>query len=251
MCDDHLVALPLLTVVHHTNFLLFFLMIRRPPRSTLFPYTTLFRSCRSPAGAPKRPPSPLPGMRTREPVSTPAGIRTFTVSVFGITPLPLQREHRERRRPVPPQSGQSCANRKRPPARCTCPGPLQVEQTTPGPPMSPAPLHREHCSERFTVRLVVKPLIASSNVTLRGISMSAPRCGCGRGGSFSFAAPPPNKSAKMSRKLLPAPPLVLVDPPPQSNPVKSKPGAVRPPPDGPAPRAAASARFSEYWPKRS
>src|SRR5689334_23908942 len=26
---------------------LFFLMIRLPPRSTLFPYTTLFRSCRS------------------------------------------------------------------------------------------------------------------------------------------------------------------------------------------------------------
>src|SRR3712207_8506841 len=25
----------------------FFLMIRRPPRSTLFPYTTLFRSCAS------------------------------------------------------------------------------------------------------------------------------------------------------------------------------------------------------------
>src|SRR2546430_13609653 len=29
----------------------FFLMIRRPPRSTLFPYTTLFRSLRRPAGA--------------------------------------------------------------------------------------------------------------------------------------------------------------------------------------------------------
>src|SRR2546422_8606681 len=28
-------------------FLFFFLMIRRPPRSTLFPYTTLFRSCAS------------------------------------------------------------------------------------------------------------------------------------------------------------------------------------------------------------
>src|SRR6266849_8341945 len=26
------------------NFSIFFLMIRRPPRSTLFPYTTLFRS---------------------------------------------------------------------------------------------------------------------------------------------------------------------------------------------------------------
>src|SRR5437762_11814980 len=29
-----------------TNILLFFLMIRPPPRSTLFPYTTLFRSKR-------------------------------------------------------------------------------------------------------------------------------------------------------------------------------------------------------------
>src|SRR5258708_18374934 len=28
----------------HVSFLFFFLMIRRPPRSTLFPYTTLFRS---------------------------------------------------------------------------------------------------------------------------------------------------------------------------------------------------------------
>src|SRR5690242_20939028 len=26
-------------------FIFFFLLIRRPPRSTLFPYTTLFRSC--------------------------------------------------------------------------------------------------------------------------------------------------------------------------------------------------------------
>src|SRR2546426_7024268 len=28
----------------HHSFFFFFLMIRRPPRSTLFPYTTLFRS---------------------------------------------------------------------------------------------------------------------------------------------------------------------------------------------------------------
>src|SRR5204863_8797490 len=32
--------------------LFFFLTIRRPPTSTLFPYTTLFRSVYSPAGAP-------------------------------------------------------------------------------------------------------------------------------------------------------------------------------------------------------
>src|SRR5258705_4989287 len=31
-------------------FFFFFLMIRRPPRSTLFPYTTLFRSLSSPRG---------------------------------------------------------------------------------------------------------------------------------------------------------------------------------------------------------
>src|SRR3712207_7396429 len=33
---------------------LFFLMIRRPPRSTLFPYTTLFRSERSTASGARR-----------------------------------------------------------------------------------------------------------------------------------------------------------------------------------------------------
>src|SRR5215203_6427421 len=35
-------------------FFFFFLMIRRPPRSTLFPYTTLFRS------PPGRTPAPTP-----------------------------------------------------------------------------------------------------------------------------------------------------------------------------------------------
>src|SRR5437660_6006377 len=37
-------------------FLFFFLMIRRPPRSTLFPYTTLFRS----RGNPGRPGKSVP-----------------------------------------------------------------------------------------------------------------------------------------------------------------------------------------------
>src|SRR5216684_6250246 len=37
------------------NLFFFFLMIRRPPRSTLFPYTTLFRSPASPNGT--RPPA--------------------------------------------------------------------------------------------------------------------------------------------------------------------------------------------------
>src|SRR2546430_12948253 len=34
----------LVTSSSHAIFFFFFLMIRRPPRSTLFPYTTLFRS---------------------------------------------------------------------------------------------------------------------------------------------------------------------------------------------------------------
>src|ERR1035438_10836293 len=35
-------------MLHLFLLFFFFLMIRRPPRSTLFPYTTLFRSAKSP-----------------------------------------------------------------------------------------------------------------------------------------------------------------------------------------------------------
>src|SRR3712207_9345192 len=48
----------------------FFLMIRRPPRSTLFPYTTLFRSLQVDGGGAERSalnPSPLPSATTRAP----------------------------------------------------------------------------------------------------------------------------------------------------------------------------------------
>src|SRR5256885_16677697 len=38
-------------------FFFFFLMIRRPPRSTLFPYTTLFRSPRQAGRATASPPA--------------------------------------------------------------------------------------------------------------------------------------------------------------------------------------------------
>src|SRR6266496_6448651 len=46
----------------------FFLMIRRPPRSTLFPYTTLFRSrrgCRDPSSPPASAPPLLATGRDR------------------------------------------------------------------------------------------------------------------------------------------------------------------------------------------
>src|SRR5258707_10277279 len=44
----------------HAHFLFFFLMIRRPPRSTLFPYTTLFRSRLATATASPRQPCAWP-----------------------------------------------------------------------------------------------------------------------------------------------------------------------------------------------
>src|SRR5215510_15170703 len=50
-------------------FFVFFLMIRRPPRSTLFPYTTLFRSPRRSArsrGLPARRPRAAPHRRSEE-----------------------------------------------------------------------------------------------------------------------------------------------------------------------------------------
>src|SRR5688572_31678300 len=48
------------------HFLFFFLLIRRPPRSTLFPYTTLFRSA-APRDRHAAPHDRRGGRRAREP----------------------------------------------------------------------------------------------------------------------------------------------------------------------------------------
>src|SRR5215204_7311903 len=55
-----------------TSRFLFFLMIRRPPRSTLFPYTTLFRSRRAVIATGGRAATPsIPGIdRVRDRKST-------------------------------------------------------------------------------------------------------------------------------------------------------------------------------------
>src|SRR6266542_6381678 len=51
-----------LSALSALSLFFFFLMIRRPPRSTLFPYTTLFRSrpARAPGGHEARMPEPIP-----------------------------------------------------------------------------------------------------------------------------------------------------------------------------------------------
>src|SRR6266568_6256385 len=56
-------------------FVFFFLMIRRPPRSTLFPYTTLFRSRRRRGRRSRRRAARCPG-RARRPSGGPARSRS-------------------------------------------------------------------------------------------------------------------------------------------------------------------------------
>src|SRR3712207_7966460 len=66
------------------TFFFFFLMIRRPPRSTLFPYTTLFRS----AGA-ASPVGEVPGVRLVEPALLAVGARPGRGGALRRTPQRL------------------------------------------------------------------------------------------------------------------------------------------------------------------
>src|SRR5438552_11913963 len=52
-------------------FFCFFLMIRRPPRSTLFPYTTLFRSVAGSRMAPAASAAPAPSSASGQPAHLP------------------------------------------------------------------------------------------------------------------------------------------------------------------------------------
>src|SRR6266852_8307056 len=67
------------------NVCFFFLMIRRPPKSTLFPYTTLFRSAARPAPrAPRRvgrtdPPAPARGDRKSTRLNSSHGSISYAV----------------------------------------------------------------------------------------------------------------------------------------------------------------------------
>src|SRR3989449_6421553 len=63
----------MLLSINCTSLFFFFLMIRRPPRSTLFPYTTLFRS------PPAAPASKVPNPKDLEKLGSGIGdaLRTF------------------------------------------------------------------------------------------------------------------------------------------------------------------------------
>src|SRR3989337_3966781 len=62
----------------------FFLMIRRPPRSTLFPYTTLFRSPGQRAAGPgrRRPVGPLGSLQDRKSTRLNSSHGSISYAVF-------------------------------------------------------------------------------------------------------------------------------------------------------------------------
>src|SRR3712207_9113553 len=67
-------------------FLFFFLMIRRPPRSTLFPYTTLFRSAMSRDGL-VPPVFSKVSARRRIPVANTVIVGVVIALLAGLIPL--------------------------------------------------------------------------------------------------------------------------------------------------------------------
>src|SRR5215217_2966575 len=86
------------------SFFFFFLMIRRPPRSTLFPYTTLFRSPR------RRPPG---GPQDRVARPTPLTRRRRRRGCDHLARFAWGRLHRERRAAA---GAEACVVRIRPTA---------------------------------------------------------------------------------------------------------------------------------------
>src|SRR2546426_8985782 len=72
---------------------------------------------RSPGGPPFTPALPLPGTRTRDPVSAPGGMRTSNVSGLRTEPRPLQAGQGCFWRPLPPHWGQGPEKRMAPACR--------------------------------------------------------------------------------------------------------------------------------------
>src|SRR5205814_8040390 len=74
-------------------YLFFFLLVRHPPRSTLFPYTTLFRSRVGPGAVRGPPPEPVR--------SGPADLRLRLAREPPRRQLPAHRRHDRRARRAP------------------------------------------------------------------------------------------------------------------------------------------------------
>src|SRR5260370_31095249 len=113
--------------IHHPFLLFFFLMIRRPPRSTLFPYTTLFRS--TPRSFPlsmacsfAHSPTRMPPARSEEHTSE------LQSHLNLVCRLLLEKKKRK------PQLAAYTLFRVSRPSRLRCPTSLLARRTSPSPP---------------------------------------------------------------------------------------------------------------------
>src|SRR2546422_1365551 len=75
------------------SFFFFFLMIRRPPRSTLFPYTTLFRSCLCDDETRRRRAENVLLVRIPAPSSAPSATPASRQRRVDLIELPRSEEH--------------------------------------------------------------------------------------------------------------------------------------------------------------
>src|SRR5580704_10823697 len=190
-----------------------------PRRSKKVCGFTSTRKYKSPGGAPIVPALPFPGTRTREPLATPAGMRTSMVSVRRKRPSPLHVGQTLRIFPVPPQRVQGTLNFILPAACWMVPEPWHVGHVC-GEPTAPVPWHVSHVSSRVIESFFTAPRTASQKSISIWYSRSPPGSCSG-----SIAAPPrpPLKNwLNRSRKLDPPPAPPAPDPPPKSNPPKSK-----------------------------
>src|SRR5580700_1827526 len=182
---------------------------------------TSTRKYKSPVGAPIVPALPLPGTRTRDPLATPAGMRTSMVSVRLTRPSPPHVLHMVRSLPVPPQRVHGTLKRILPAACWIVPVPPHVGQVC-GEPTAPVPWQVSQVSRRVIEIFFTAPRTASQKSISLWYSRSPPGS-C----STSISAPrPPRKNwLNRSRKLDPLVPPTLPGLPAlelKSNPPKSK-----------------------------
>src|SRR6266478_4772256 len=88
-------------------FFFFFLMIRRPPRSTLFPYTTLFRSPGRRVAHRAHPVGPPPAGHPAQPLARPVQARDQVRLLLRLSQHPpprtrVRQRHRQQMRGLPP-----------------------------------------------------------------------------------------------------------------------------------------------------
>src|SRR5436309_597142 len=134
---------------------------------------TLTTTSRSPGAPPKRPASPIAGIRIRVPVVAPAGTSTSSLSIPEARPSPRQLGHEVTTRPEPPQSPQVTANCRWPFTRVVLPDPPHGEHAVSREPGArPVPSQAAHRCIRVTETLVRTPQIDSSKLIEMGYSKS-------------------------------------------------------------------------------